>query len=166
MADREVSLSSISEFLALKRIAMVGVSRESKDFSRMLFEEFRRRGYDIIPVNPSAKEILGQPCFARLQDLHPSAEAAILMTSPAVTESVVHDCAEAGIRRVWMYSPGGGQGATSPGALEFCRAHGIEVIRGHCPFMFWRDSSFGHHFHGFALNILGRYPNGSHATAA
>lgn len=166
MADPRVPLASIVEFLALKRIAMVGVSRRSNDFSRMLFDAFRKRGYEIVPVNPAASEILGQPCFARLQDVHPPVEAAILMTSPRVTESVVQDCAEARVRRVWMYSPGGGQGATSSAALEFCRAHNIAVIQGHCPFMFWRDSHFGHHLHGLLLRIMGHYPNGIHPTTA
>jgi len=50
--------------------------------------------------------------FARVQDIKPLVDAAILMTSPSVTEAVVRDCAEAGIRLVWMYRAGG-QGAIS-----------------------------------------------------
>src|SRR5947209_5435536 len=50
--SRNVSIETIEDFLRQKRIAMVGLSRESKDFSVMLFEEFRRRGYDMVPVNP------------------------------------------------------------------------------------------------------------------
>jgi predicted CoA-binding protein len=45
-------------------MAMVGVSREPKGFSGMLFEELSKRGYDVVPVNPNAPEVLGRPCFA------------------------------------------------------------------------------------------------------
>ncbi len=44
----------IDGFLALKRVAMVGVSRDPRDFSRMLFREMKKRGYDMVPVNPGA----------------------------------------------------------------------------------------------------------------
>ena len=127
-----VSLETIHGFLAQKRIAMVGVSREPKTFSMMLFEEFCCRGYDMIPVNPMTPQVLGHCCFARVQDIHPPVDAALLMTSPAVTEQVVRDCAEAGIWRVWMYRAGG-QGAVSDKAVEFCRVHGIEVVAGRMP---------------------------------
>ena len=41
-----------NEFLAQRRIALVGVSRDPRDLSRTLFRELRRRGYDVVPVNP------------------------------------------------------------------------------------------------------------------
>lgn len=165
MADEKVSLETINDFLAQKRIAMVGISRDPKDFSVMLFDEFCRRGYDMVPVNPGMNEVSGRRCFARLQQIQPPVDAAILMTSPAVTESVVGDCAEAGIRRIWMYGAGV-QGAVSPKAIEFCRANEIQVVPGECPLMFWRDSGLGHRLHGFVMKIIGRYPRHSHKAAA
>jgi uncharacterized protein len=165
MANQEVSLETIDEFLAQRRIAMVGVSRKNKDFSITLFEELCRRGYDVVPVNPLMAELLGRRCFARVQDIQPPADAALLMTSPEVTDSVVKDCADAGIRRIWMYRAGG-QGAVSSEAVQFCREHGIQVVPGQCPFMFWRDAEAGHRIHGFIRKITGRYPRGAHAKAA
>jgi predicted CoA-binding protein len=162
MADQTVSLETINHFLAQKRIAMVGISREGKDFSISLFEEMSRRGYDMVPVNPNAPQILGRPCFARVQDIQPAVDAVLLMTSPAVTDSVVKDCAQAGIRLIWMYRAGG-KGAVSPQAVRFCKEHEIQVIPGQCPFMFWSDAGTGHRFHGFIRKITDRYPR--HAQA-
>jgi predicted CoA-binding protein len=85
------------------------------------------------------------------------------MTSPNATEKVVADCAEAGIRQVWMYRAGG-SGAVSPKAVAFCRAKGIEVIPGECPFMFLPGAGGVHRFHGFFRKITGRFPR--HHTAA
>lgn len=158
----QVLLETIEDFLAHKRIAMVGISREPTDFSATLFEELCRRGYDVVPVNPNTSEVLGRHCFARVQDIHPPVEAALLMTSPAVTDDVVCDCAAAGISRIWMYRATG-KGAVSAEAVRFCQERGIQVVPGQCPFMFWRDAGTSHRFHGFIRRITGRYPHRARA---
>lgn len=165
MGDQNVSLETIEDFLAQKRIAMVGISREPKAFSALLFEEFCRRGYDMVLVNPHAREVLGRPCFARVQDIYPPVDAAILMTSPEVTNEVVRDCDEAEIRRVWMYRAAG-QGAVSPHAVAFCRDRGIRVVPGQCPFMFWSDAHVGHRLHGYVRKVIGSYPRRNPTAAA
>jgi len=155
MAAR-VSLESIEKFLAQKRIAMIGISRNPTDFSISLFKELCRRGYEVVPVNPAAQEISGRQCFARVQDIQPPVDAALLMTPPAVTDDVVQDCAAAGIHHIWMYRAGGA-GAVSEKAIEFCREHGIQVIRGECPFMFFSHPGF-HGIHGLVRKMTGTYP--------
>ena len=162
MSAEKVSLETIEDFLAQKRIAMVGLSRDRKDFSVMLFEELSKRGYDVVPVNPSAPELWGRHCFARVQDIQPPVDGALLMTSANVTDSVVSDCAEAGIRRVWMYRAAG-QGAVSQKAVEFCRERGIEVVPGECPYMFMPANGF-HRIHGFVRWITGSYPKHVHTN--
>lgn len=157
------SLETIEEFLAQKRIAMIGVSRNPKDFSASLFGEMQRRGYDVVPVNPKASEVMGRPSFARVQDIQPPVDGALLMTTPEVTDAVVSDCAAAGIRRVWMYRAGG-KGAVSEKALAFCQEHGIQVVPGQCPFMFLAGVGGVHRFHGFVRKIFGTYPKHKHAA--
>ena len=154
--------ADVADFLACNRIAMVGVSRNQRDFSRSLFQEFCKRGYDMVPVNPHASEIEGRRSFARLQDVNPPAEGALLMTSPTETDIIVHDCLEAGISRVWMYRASG-QGAVSAWATDFCHKNNIRLVEGHCPFMFLPGTNAFHRIHGFLLKISGRYPT-SHAA--
>jgi predicted CoA-binding protein len=151
------SLEIIEDFLAHKRIAMVGVSHDPANFSVKLFEELLRRGYDVVPVNPNLEGIGGRKCFARVQNLEPRAEAVLLMTSPEVTESVVRDCAEAGARIVWMYGAGW-RGSASKNAIQFCEERGIRVVPGECPLMFLPQSGAFHRFHGFIRKVTGRYP--------
>ena len=157
------SLEAIEEFLAQKRIAMIGISRNPKDFSASLFGELQRRGYDVVPVNPKASEIMGRPSFARVQDIQPPVDGALLMTAPEVTDAVISDCAAAGIRRVWMYRAGG-KGSVSEKSLTFCQEHGIQVVPGQCPFMFLPGSGGVHAFHGFVRKIFGKYPKHQHAA--
>ena len=150
-------LERIHDFLAQKRIAVAGVSREAKDFSRALFRELRDRGYDVVPVNPEAREIESRPCFARVQDISPPVNAVLLMTPPALTDTLVRDCAAAGVTRVWMYRAAG-RGAVTPEAVRFCESNGISVIPGECPFMFLSGGQWIHRVHGFLRKIVGSYP--------
>ncbi|MGA7818367.1 MAG: CoA-binding protein [Candidatus Sulfotelmatobacter sp.] len=156
MATQHVSLDTVQDFLSHKRIAMAGVSRNPASFSVKLFEELCRRGYDVVPVNPHIAEVQGRRCFARVQDIEPPVEGVLLMTSPEATESVVHDCAEANIRRVWMYRATG-KGAVSEKAVAVCRGRGIQVVAGECPFMFLPHAAGIHRFHGFINKIIGHY---------
>jgi hypothetical protein len=162
MQIQRTSLDNIEDFLAQKRIAMVGISHDTKSFSSILFKELLRRGYDVVPVNPNLHQVLGRKCFAQVQDIEPPVDAALLMTSPSVTEGIVQDCAEAGIRRIWMYRAGG-QGAVSDHAIEVCRERGIRVVPGECPLMFLPQSGGIHLLHGLFRRLTGRYPRHSHA---
>jgi len=163
MATKNTSLEVIEDFLAQKRIAMVGISRDAASDSGRLFEELIRRGYDVVPVNPNTAGVQGRRCFARVQDIQPPVEAALLMTTPDVTETVVKDCAEAGIRRIWMYR-GIGAGSVSEKALAFCEDRGMQVVAGQCPFMFLPQPAGFHRFHGFVRKIMGQYPRHGHSA--
>ncbi len=157
MAVATASLDTIESFLQQKRIAIIGISRDSQNIGPEVFKQLTRRGYDVFPVNPSAVGIMGHHCFARVQDIQPPPDAALVMTSPAVTQSVVRDCAEAGVKHVWMFR-GGGQGSVNPEAVEFCHAHGIEVIPGECPLMYLLPVNGVHWIHRLIFKITGRYP--------
>jgi predicted CoA-binding protein len=152
------TLGSIKDFLKQKRLALVGVSHRERDFSRGVFRELRRRGYSVIPVNPNLSEVEGQRCFPHVQDITPPVDAAVLMTSPAVTEEVVRDCKRAGVTQVWMHQ-GAGRGAANPGASDFCRQHGIRVIEGECLFMFLPRTPLFHRLHGCVKKLMGKYPH-------
>jgi predicted CoA-binding protein len=141
----------IEELLRQKRIAVVGVSRDPRHFSSGLFRELRQRGYDAVPVNPNVREMDGLPCCARAQDITPPVEGAFLLAPPQVSEQVLRDCAEAGIRLVWMLR-------ASPAALDFCRGQGIRAVAGYCPHMFLPGAAWFHRFHGWLLRVAGKYP--------
>lgn len=157
------ALETIEDFLAQKRIAMIGISRNPKDFSAALFRQLESSGYEVVPVNPKTSGVLGRACFARVQEIQPPVDGALLMTTPAVTDAVIADCAAAGIRRVWMYCAGG-NGAVSEKAVVYCQEHGIQVIPGQCPFMFLPAAGGIHKFHGLVRRIFGSYPKHQQAT--
>ncbi len=150
--------AEVEAFLAQKRLAVVGVSRESKCFANDLFREFRKRGYNAIPVNPHAETLEGERCFARVQDITPKVDSALLMTSGENTEQAVRDCAEAGVKYVWLYGVGG-PGSVNAQAIEFGKQQGMTVIPGFCPYMFLPGTPFFHRMHTFVMRLTGSLPN-------
>lgn len=147
-----------NQFLAQRRLALVGVSRDPEDFSRHLLRELRSRHYDVVPVHPGLDRVDGLECFDRVQAIRPPVDGALLLTPPAVTERVVRDCAEAGVPRVWMHR-GAGRGAVSAEAVRFCREQGIDVVEGACPWMFLARAGTVHRLHGVLARLLGRHPD-------
>jgi uncharacterized protein len=161
---KPTTLREVDDFLALRRLAVVGVSRDPKHFSYLLWQELRQRRYEAIPVNPNATEIDGQRCYARVQEIQPPVEGVLVMTPASATATVVRDCVEAGIGHVWMHKgAGGGAGAVDPAAVALCNEHGIELVAGQCPFMFLPGTPFFHGLHGFFRKMTGGYPKAAPA---
>ncbi len=146
----------IRECLECKRVAVIGVSRTPTHFSRTLFRELLRRGYDVVPVNPGAEEIEGRPCWASVTEVTPAVDWALVMTGPKTAAAAVRECAGAGIRRVWLYRAAG-RGAATDEALRACGEAGLATATG-CPFMFLPGTGFPHRFHALVLKIVGKYP--------
>src|SRR6516162_4545982 len=133
-----------SEFLAHQRIAMTGVSRSPKDHgSNTVFKRLRDRGYEVFAVNPNAHEVEGAHSYHDLRSIPGGVDAVVIATAPDKAEDTMGECAELGIKRVWMHRAYG-QGSVSATATAYGRKHGITVIDGGCPLMFDPTADFGH----------------------
>lgn len=152
------TLPRIQQFLAESRFAMIGASRNPKDFSARLLAEFVNRGYAVVPVNPATQEISEQRSYARIQDVQPPVRAALVMTPRSLDVDILRDCAQANVRLVWLYGVSGPK-EISRQALEFCEATGIDVIAGYCPYMFLPKAAFFHRMHGGFARVFGTYPH-------
>lgn len=154
------SLEVIREFLRHKRWAMVGVSRRKLDFSRWLLGQFRRRGYEVVAVNPHTAELDGIPCHPRLSAIQPPPEVVLVLTRRRHSAAIARDAAAAGVGRIWFYAAAG-SGAAAPEALAFCREAGIQVVAGYCPMMFLDQTPWLHRAHAAFLKLVGAYPPGA-----
>lgn len=141
-------VSQAREFLLSRRIALVGFSRNPKDFSRVLDGQFRRLGIEVVPVHPSASEVDGRRCFPRVADIAPLVDGAFILVPAAKAEAVALDCLDAGVRRIWFHR-GGGHGSASPEALALCGARGVAPVADLCPFMVISGASWPHRLHGW-----------------
>jgi predicted CoA-binding protein len=133
-----------SAFLAKKRVAVTGVSRTPKTHgSNSVYKRLRDRGYEVFAVNPNAAEVEGDRSYKDLTSIPGGVDAVVIGTRPEIAENTMRECAELGIKHVWMHR-GPGAGSVSKAATEYGRQQGITVIDGGCPLMFRPTSDFGH----------------------
>ena len=143
-------------FLANKRVAVTGVSRTAKGHgSNLVYQRLRQRGYDVFAVNPNTNEVEGDRCYRNLSSIPGGVDAVVIGTRPETAEDTMHECAELGIKHVWMHR-GPGTGSVSEAATEYGRQHGITVIDGGCPLMFGPTADVGHRF--MRLMFAGNVP--------
>ena len=125
-----------SEFLANKRVAVTGVSRTPRTHgSNNVYRRLRERGYDVFAVNPNADQVEGDRSYPDLKSTPGGVDAVVIGTRPEIAERTMQECAELGIKHVWMHR-GPGAGSVSAAATDYGRQHGITVIDGGCPLMF------------------------------
>jgi predicted CoA-binding protein len=147
-----------SEFLAKKRIAVTGVSRNAGNHGgNFVYQRLRERGYDVFAVNPNADRVAGDTCYHDLKSIPGGVEAVVIATRPQIAADTMRDCAELGINHVWMHRSYG-TGSVSDKATSYGRAHGITVIDGGCPLMFEPTSDRGHGVMRAVGTLTGKVP--------
>ena len=147
-----------AEFLTHKRIAVTGVSRTPGNHgSNVVYQRLRDRGYQVFAVNPNADEVEGDPCYHDLASIPDGIDAVVIATRPEIAEATMRDCADLGVRNVWMHRAFGG-GSVSAAATEYGREHGITVIDGGCPLMFPPTADRGHRAMRLVCRLTGSMP--------
>lgn len=146
------TLKQIEEFISAQPVAMVGVSRNPKKFGYAAFKELKEKGLKIIPVNPSAAEILGVKAYPNVISLPADVGGIIIMTKKDQTHEVVKEAKAKGIKNIWIQ-----QMADSKEAINELEGSGINYITGECILMHYKPHSF-HKFHRAINKLFGKFP--------
>jgi len=147
--------NTIQAFIDQKRVAIAGASNNKDNFGNSLLKELAKKDYELYPVNPKCEEIEGRTCVPSVKELPAEVENLILAVPSSLTEEIVDQCLETSIKRIWMIK-GVGRGAYSEKAHKVCQDHGIEVVYGFCPLMFYGDGM--HRFHFWLRKTFGKMP--------
>lgn len=153
----------VRDFLAQPSIAVVGVSDKRETGCNATYRKFKEGGYRVFPVNPRIKSYSGATCYADLKSIPEKPAAVFILANPRVTDAIVQQCVQLGVRHVWMHylmgvRPGAaaGMSSVSQDAVEVCRRNGISVIPGSCPNQYVRPD-FGHRVMRGLFSLLGYY---------
>ena len=147
-----------AEFLANKRIAVTGVSRSPQDHgSNVVYKRLRERGYEVFAINPNTEVVEGDMCSPDLKSVPGGVAAVVIGTRRDRAEATMRECAELGIKHVWMHRSIGG-GSVSAAATDFGRREGINVIPGGCPLMFQPVDDGAHTMMKFVFTLTGVVP--------
>jgi uncharacterized protein len=115
----------IEQFLASQRFAVVGASQDRAKYGNKVLRAYQQKGIDAVPVNPTAGEVEGLPAYRDLGSVPDLVDAVSIITPPPVTEKVVEQAIQRGIKNIWMQP-----GAESDTAIQSAEQAGANVISG------------------------------------
>ncbi len=147
-----ITLKQIESFIATQPIAMVGVSRNTRKFSFIAFNDLKEKGMDIIPVNRNADEINQIKTYPNVMSLPKEVKGLLIMTPKHETAGVVRDAIKKGFKQIWIQ-----QFSESKEGLSELSNTDINYITGHCILMYYNPHGI-HKFHGKLKKFFGRYP--------
>jgi predicted CoA-binding protein len=140
----------VKDFLAQQKIAVVGVSDKRETGCNLSYRKFKQAGYQVYAVNPRISTFDGDPCYPDLKSLPEKPEAVFILANPKVTDLIVQQCVDLGVKHVWMHCMMGtkaglatSMSSVSAEAVRLCKENGIAIIPGSCPNQFLKPD-FGH----------------------
>jgi predicted CoA-binding protein len=106
-----------------KVVAVVGASADRHKFGNKAVRAFRAAGYEVIPINPAAREVEGLPAYASVLDVPGKIDMATVYVQPHVAQQLLPELSKKGIGEVWL-----NPGADDDDVVEAARGLGLNVI--------------------------------------
>lgn len=124
-ADRaqEAMAARAEAMLEASTFAVVGASTHPAKYGALCYQALKASGKRVYPVNPRTDRLEGDPCYATIAALPETPEVVVAVVPPAVTEALVPQLAERGIRALWMQP-----GAESVAAIDEAARRGIATV--------------------------------------
>ena len=110
-----------------RTLAVVGLSSKPTRPSYGVSSYLKSHGYRIIPVNPNEEAVLGEKCYATLDDVPESFDAVVIFRRSEFVPEVVESAIRKGAKVVWMQ-----EGVQHEEAARRAREAGLEVVQNRC----------------------------------
>lgn len=118
----------IIRFYDLKNIAVVGMSKNEGKAANYVPKYLIDHGYNVIPVNPTASEIMGRKSYPMVSNVPEQIDIVDIFRPSEDVPAVVQDALKKkGVKVIWMQ-----EGIYSPEAEKMAREKGIEVVYNRC----------------------------------
>lgn len=127
METDSYSDSEIKEILSMKNVAVVGMSKNPEKDAHQIPRYLMNNGYNVIPVNPTADEILGKKCYKNLRDVAENVDIVDVFRPSEDVPPVVKDAIAKGVKVVWMQL-----GISNKEAAKEASEKGIKVVYNRC----------------------------------
>lgn len=117
----------IRKFYSLKNIAVVGMSKNPEKAAYYVPKYLADNGYNIIPVNPTADQIMGKKCFHEINEVNESIDVVDIFRPSDQVMPVVEEAIKKKPKVIWLQ-----EGIHNKEAEELARKAGIEVVFNRC----------------------------------
>lgn len=149
----KASRKAIESFLSTKKIAIAGVSRNSKKFGYTVFKELTQKGFDVYPINPNTNSLGGTPCFQSISALPADIKNLLILTRKDQTTRLVREAVSNGISSIWIQ-----QMSETPEAIRFAEDNKVNLISRQCILMWAEPVKSFHKFHRNVKKLFGMLP--------
>ena len=119
--------NQIIEFLSLKTVAVIGMSKHSSKAAHYVPKYLLDNGYDITPVNPTADKILEINCYDSVSEINGPIDIIDVFRPSDQISSIIHDCIEKKPKVIWLQ-----EGIHDFESEELARKAGILVVFNRC----------------------------------
>lgn len=113
----------ISDFLSQKIFAVAGSFKDESKYAYQILKMLKNKGHEVYPLHPTLEKVDGHVCYKSVKDIPFTIDVINLVTPPQVTERILVECKEKGIKRIWLQP-----GAESDKAIKFCGDNDMEVV--------------------------------------
>jgi predicted CoA-binding protein len=144
---------AISTFFSSSAYAVVGVSANRKKFGNVVYRNMLEKGFVVYPVNPKLGVVEDRKCYPSVLELPSEVKSVVTVVPPSVTEEVLSNLHNKGVRAVWMQP-----GSESESSIKLAREHDIVVVHRECILMHLEPVKSIHAAHRWVNKLVGVYP--------
>ena len=117
----------IRNFLSLKKVAVIGISRSESKAAHFVPKYLSENGFDIIPVNPNSNEILSKKCYKEITDVEGDIDIVDVFRPSEDVLPFVRDAIKKNPKVIWLQ-----EGIHNEEAENLAREHGIDIVFNRC----------------------------------
>ena len=117
----------IRNFLSLKKVAVIGISRSKSKAAHFVPKYLSENGFDIIPVNPNSNEILSKKCYKEITEVEGDIDIVDVFSPSEDVFPFVIDAIKKNPKVIWLQ-----EGIHNEEAENLAREHGIDVVFNRC----------------------------------
>ena len=117
----------IRDFLSMKKVAVIGMSKNSFKAAHYVPKYLSENGYDITPVNPTTDEILGKKCYHHVSEIEEEIDIVDIFRPSDQVLSVIQEAIKKKPKVIWLQ-----EGIHNFEAEELARKEGISIVFNRC----------------------------------
>ena len=126
--DRDsYSDAEIKNFLTLKKVAVIGMSRTESKAAHFVPKYLSENGFDIIPINPNSDEILNRKCYKEITEVDGEIDIVDVFRPSEDVLPFVKEAIKKNPKVIWLQ-----EGIHNEEAESLAREHGIDVVFNRC----------------------------------
>ena len=119
--------AEIKNFLTLKKVAVIGMSRTESKAAHFVPKYLSENGFDIIPINPNSNEILNKKCYKEITEVDGEIAIVDVFRPSEDVLPFVKEAIKKNPKVIWLQ-----EGIHNEEAENLAREHGIDVVFNRC----------------------------------